>query len=83
MTEVDYVSLENVYSLTPASVLQSLSWKTRVLPVQVLGRKATSTAFKFRALLRSIHLETGNVDLLLRCGGEIPAGQRGQRFAFA
>ena len=63
VTEVDYVSLENVYSLTPASVLQSLSWKTRVLPVQVLGRKATSTAFKFRALLRSIHLETGNVDL--------------------
>jgi len=63
LVECDYMSLESVYSLDPGSVLQSLSWKTRVLPVQVLGRKATSTPFKYRALLRSINLETGNSHL--------------------
>ena len=63
VTELDYVCLDDVYSLRPANTLQKLTWTTRILPVQVLGRKATSTAFKFRALLRSIHLETGNVNL--------------------
>ncbi len=63
VVECDYVNLESVYSLKPATVLESLCWCTRVLPVQVLGRKATSTAYKFRALLRSLHLETGNVPL--------------------
>ena len=61
--ECDYVDLESVYSLDPSTVLEKLNWKTRVLPVQVLGRKATSTAFKYRALMRSVHLETGNANL--------------------
>lgn len=52
-----------VYSLSPQKVLQDLCFKSRVLPVQVLGRKATSTAYKFRALMRSLHLETGNTSL--------------------
>ena len=60
ITELDYVVLDQVFSLKPTTVLESLTWKTRVLPVQVLGRKATSTAYKFRALLRSLHLETGD-----------------------
>ena len=63
IVEADYVDLEGVWSLEPGAVLEKLSWKTRVLPVQVLGRKATSTAYKFRALLRSIFLETGKVQL--------------------
>ena len=63
VTECDYVCLENVYSLNPENVLKSLEWTTRVLPIQVLGRKATATPYKFRALLRSLHLDTGNVDL--------------------
>ena len=63
VTECDYICLEHVYSLKPSEVLESLNWSTRVLPVQVLGRKATSTPYKFRALLRSLHLETGNINL--------------------
>lgn len=63
IVECDYVRLESVYSLDPGSVLKELTWDTRVLPIQVLGRKATSTAFKYRALLRSVHLETGNTSL--------------------
>lgn len=63
VAECDYVNLESVYSLNPGSTLSSLVWSTRVLPIQVLGRKATSTAHKYRALLRMLHLETGSVDL--------------------
>lgn len=63
IAECDYVNLESVYSLNPGSTLSSLVWSTRVLPVQVLGRKATTTAHKYRALLRMLHLETGSVEL--------------------
>ena len=57
------MNLESVYSLNPGSTLSSLVWSTSVLPIQVLGRKATRTAHKYRALLRMLHLETGSVEL--------------------
>ena len=61
--ECDFVDLEDVYPLNPETVLQQLTFNTRVLPFQVLGRKATSTAYKFRAVMRSLRLETGNTAL--------------------
>ena len=57
------MNLESVYSLDAATTLASLTWSTRVLPVQVLGRKATTTAHKYRALLRMLHLETGSIEM--------------------
>ena len=61
--ECDFVDLDDVYPLNPETVLQQLTFKTRVLPIQVLGRKATSTAYKFRAVMRSLHLEIGDTAL--------------------
>ena len=61
--EVDLVDLESVYSLSPAATLQSLTWTTRLLPLQVLGRQSTSLPFKYRSLLRMLHLECGDVSL--------------------
>ena len=63
VAECDYVNLENVYSLKPTTTLSSLTWQTRVLPVQVLGRKATSTSYKFRSLIRMLFLETGDCEM--------------------
>ena len=37
---------------------------TRLLPLQVLGRRATNTSYKYRSLLRMLHLETGDVDIV-------------------
>lgn len=66
VAECDYVSLENVYPLQPDKTLSALTWSTRVLPVQVLGRKATSAPYKFKSLLRMLHLETGNIEVACR-----------------
>ena len=50
------MNLESVYSLNPGSTLSSLAWSTRVLPIQVLGRKATRSAHKY-------NFETDSVEL--------------------
>lgn len=63
IAECDVVDLQSVYSVNPQETLQRLTWTTRILPVQVLGRKATSTAYKYRSVERMLHLETGDAQL--------------------
>ena len=59
--EADVVRLNDVY---PADVnaMAKVSIQCRLLPIQVLGRRSTSTAFKYRSLLRMLDLESGAVD---------------------
>lgn len=85
VAERDYISLESVYSLTPEQTLSALTWSSRVLPIQVLGRKATSVPFKFKALMRMLHLETGNIQAARRnselferhgCGVQVSTGSK-------
>ena len=55
------MELDNVW---PArSALSDIVIRTRLLPIQVLGRRATNAAFKYQSLMRMLHLETGNPDL--------------------
>ena len=63
VSEVDHVDLSKVFSAQWHSTFRDIVISTRLMPIQVLGRRATNTAFKYRALLRMLHLETGDIDL--------------------
>lgn len=56
--EVDWIDLSNVSSSLPETALQDVDIKVRLLPLQILGKAATSTAFKARATLRMLSLES-------------------------
>lgn len=57
------MDLSKVFSAQWHSTFRDIVISTRLMPIQVLGRRATNTAFKYRALLRMLHLETGDIDL--------------------
>jgi hypothetical protein len=44
--------------------LANIQFTTRIMPLQILGRRATNTVYKYRALLRSLTLEVGNAELI-------------------
>ena len=64
VSEVDVVGLDHAYSCKADSALQDVKFATRIMPLQILGRRATNTAYKYHALLRALKLEVGNVGLI-------------------
>ncbi|CAE7311851.1 unnamed protein product [Symbiodinium sp. CCMP2456] len=64
VSEVDVVSLDKTFSSELDTVMQDVGFTTRIMPLQVLGRRATNTAYKYRALLRALRLEVGSEDLI-------------------
>ena len=64
VSELDVVTLDHVFSCRPGTALQDVSFATRIMPLQILGRRATNTAYKYRALMRALKLEVGSEDLI-------------------
>lgn len=64
VSEADVIDLTNLYSAQWPTAFSNLQIHTRLLPIQVLGRRATNTSYKYRALLRALHLETGDVNII-------------------
>lgn len=63
MAEADVIDISRVFSAKWRTVCDDIGIFTRLLPIQVLGRRATNAAFKYRSLLRMLHLEVGDVQL--------------------
>lgn len=63
MAEADVIGISRVFSAKWRTVCDDIGIFTRLLPIQVLGRRATNAAFKYRSLLRMLHLEVGDVQL--------------------
>ncbi|CAE7661592.1 unnamed protein product [Symbiodinium necroappetens] len=64
VSEVDVVSLDKTFSSELDTAMQDVGFATRIMPLQILGRRATNTAYKYRALLRALRLEVGSEDLI-------------------
>jgi hypothetical protein len=64
VSEVDVVDLGSCFSARSKDALRNIKFTTRIMPLQILGRKATNTVYKYRALLRALSLEVGKPDLI-------------------
>ena len=62
MAEADVINLSHCFP-SDMQALDKVLFNTRLLPIQVLGRRATSSAYKYRALLRMLNLEVGDTAL--------------------
>ena len=63
MAEADVIDISRVFSAKWRTAREDIGIFTRLLPIQVLGRRATNAAFKYRSLLRMLHLEVGDVEI--------------------
>ena len=64
VSEVDVVSLDKTFSSELDTAMQDVGFTARIMPLQILGRRATNTAYKYRVLLRALRLEVGSEDLI-------------------
>ena len=64
VAEADRVSLECVSPLSYKTALSDVVIVVRLLPLQVLGKRATDTSFKYAAACRMFALESHDPDLM-------------------